>query len=156
MFGKDGGKMMQRRLGLLWFIFFICGLFLTGCGPEIARVSIQSVGHYQLIFKHDGTPVDLWTDFDVEYIEDTEVWYEIQFFKPDDLVQELTCSPFNNDYKLMARQTEVRGVTKESFMAPMVCDIELPEGKIRAEIDLKAEGGRVRIFRADLVINVKE
>lgn len=146
-----------RKFGVLLFTLIISGVILTGCGVEVARAPIQAVGHYQLNFEHYRSHIDLWTDLDVEYIETTNIWYEVEFSQGGEKISDVVCDPFEHEYRLMARKTEVRGVTKESYLAPMSCKIDpLPEGEIRVDIDLFAEGGRVRIFRADLVINERE
>lgn len=148
--------MVELKLGKRRFligVLLLGGIFLAGCNGEIARASIQQVGQHQLGFDHDGSPKDLWSDLDIEYIESTEIWYEIEIRKEGELLKEVICDPFDHEYRLMERHTDVRGVTKESFLAPMKCELgALPEGEIHLEIDLFAEGGRVRIFRADLVV----
>ena len=146
-----------QRLGLVMFLMVAAGILLTGCGAEIARASIQSVGEYELTFMHDGYPVDLWTDLDIEYIDDTSIWYEIEIRQSGDKIADVNCNPFDHDFRLMARRAEVRGVTKVSFLAPMGCEVGvLPKGETQMDITLFAEGGRVRIFRADLVVKEKE
>jgi len=146
-----------RKIGLIGLLVVLYGGLLTGCGVEIARASIQQVGHYELSFEHNSLAVRLWTDLDVEYIDETTIWYEIRISQNGDLISDLICNPFDHGAKLMARRAEVRGVTKESFLAPMNCEVgDLPKGEIQLDIDLYAEGGGIRIFRADLVVNERE
>jgi hypothetical protein len=150
-------QVVRRKPGLGLIILLMPVVLLVGCGTEVARASIQSVGEYQLSFDHDRSPVDLWTDLDVEYIDETNIWYEIEFRKNGDKIKDLTCNPFDHSYQLMARKAVVRGVTKQSYLAPMRCEVGvLPAGEIQMDITLYAEGGRVRIFRADLVVREKE
>lgn len=149
--------MVFRKVIFLLLLTVIISIILTGCETEIARASIQNVGDFQLSFAHDGSPVQLWTDLDIEYIDETTIWYEIEIRRSGDKIADVICNPFDHSYRLMARHAEVRGVEKESFLAPMTCEIgDLPAGEIQMDIALFAEGGRVRIFRADLVVNEKE
>ncbi len=50
----------------------------------------------------------------------------------------------------------VRGVTKQSYLAPLNCEVDLPAGEITIQVSFLARGGDVRIFRADLVVNERE
>jgi hypothetical protein len=64
----------------------------------------------------------------------------------------LVCDPFDVKYEVMSRHANVRGTIKESYLGPMRCETDLPEGELTLAVTFYAEGGRVRIFRADLVI----
>ncbi|MBN2043930.1 MAG: hypothetical protein JW757_02820 [Anaerolineales bacterium] len=148
----------MRRKNLIVLLPFVAIIIilLPGCGSEIARVSIQNIGHYEFEFIHTEKSIALWTDLDIEYIESTTIWYEIQFYKKGDFSQEVICNPFDHKFRLMSRETNVRGVTKVSYLAPMMCEVDLSPGEYWVEVDFYAEGGRVRIFRADLVIHEKD
>ncbi len=149
--------MSLRKNWLIGLLLVFCGGLLTGCGVEIARASIQQAGEYQLSFEHDSSDVTLWTDLDIEYLDETTVWYAVEISSDGRLITEVVCNPFDTDYRLMSRRAHVRGVTKESYLAPMRCEVgDLPQGEIRVEIRLFADGGRIRIFRADLVVKEKE
>ena len=145
---------MAKRIPTVIFLMFIAGL-LAGCSQQIARVRIQSEGAFEESFKHNGSPVTLWTDLDIEYIVSTNLLYEIKVLKNGDLVDTLICNPFDVSMRMMARRAVIRGVTKESYLAPMNCIVELPAGEITLQVDFLAVGGDVRVFRADLVVNKK-
>lgn len=150
-------RMDLPRLFLVAIVLVIILSVISGCASnEVARLPIQAPGDYFIEFDHDGQPVELWTDLDIEYIEATELWYQIEFFMDGNLIQNVRCDPLSADFRLMPRETEVRGVTKLSYLAPMGCEVDLPEGKIEARVTLHAQGGQVQLFRADLIINYRE
>ena len=150
-------KMDLPRLFLVVIVLAISMGLISGCANnEIASLSIQAPGEYSTDFEHDGQPVEIWTDLDVEYIESAEIWYQIEFFMSDNIFQSVICDPLAADFRLMPREAEVRGVTKMSYLAPMDCEVDLPAGLIEARVILQAQGGQVHIFRADLIIKYKE
>ncbi len=144
--------------GKLWtaFGFILMMISLAGCGVEVARVPIQSTGEFSGVFQHDGAPITLWTDLDVEFIDDTQLWYEIKFSQSGDEVVTVLCDPFDVGYLVMSRRTHVRGVTKVSYLAPMKCSVNLPEAEITINARLYSVGEQVEIFRADLIVNERE
>ena len=132
-------------------------VLLPGCkSQELARLPIQAAGEYLGSFEYDGKPVEMWTDLDIEYIESTNVWYEIQFTLDGEIVHSVECDALTPQYRLMAREAVVRGVTKLSYLAPLKCDLILPEGLVGISASFHAEGGAVEIFRGDLIINYKD
>jgi hypothetical protein len=150
-------RMDLPRFFLVLIMLAILMSLISGCtNNEIASLSIQAPGDYSTEFEHDGQPVEIWTDLDVEYIESTKIWYQIEFFMGGNLFQSVICDPLAADFRLMPREAEVRGVTKMSYLAPMDCEVDLPAGLIEARVILQAQGGQVKIFRADLIINYKE
>lgn len=147
---------MISRTTKLFILVLLISIILAGCSQSLARVRIQSVGEFEKEFVHDASPVALWTDLDVEYIDSTKLWYEIEFLQDGVQVAETTCNLFDTAERLMAREAVVRGVTKQSYLAPMNCEVDLPAGEITIQVSFLARGGDVRIFRADLVVNEKE
>jgi len=146
-------KAMKYKTSKIILMIFFMPAFLIGCRQEIVRVRIQSVGEFEKAFVHDGSLVSLWTDLDIEYTDSTTLWYEIEFIKDGNKVAETTCNLFDTSDRLMERKVVVRGLTKESFLAPMNCESDLPAGEIAIHVNFLASGGDVRIFRADLILN---
>ena len=116
---------------------------------------IQSVGDYETTFQHDGSPVDFWTDFDVEYSTQPTATYKIMIFQNGDSVGEVVCDPFDVGTQLMEREAEVRGTVKESYLGLMHCETDLPEGELTLAVNFDVEG-RMTVFRADLVLKIRE
>ena len=146
--------MIPRTTKPLIVIIFVT-ILLAGCSQSLARVRIQHVGEFEHEFVHDGSPVALWTDLDVEYADSTTLWYEVEFFMDGEQVAETTCNLFDTEERLMAREAVVRGVTKQSYLAQLSCEVDLPAGEITIQVSFLARGGDVHIFRADLVVNEK-
>lgn len=147
---------MNVRYAKLMIAALLITMIFSGCSQELARVRIQSVGEFEKEFVHDGSSVELWTDLDVEYIDTTKLWYEIEFIKDGVQVAETTCNLFDTEDRLMARKAVVRGVTKQSFLAPMNCEVDLPAGELTVQVSFLARGGDARVFRADLIVNQRE
>ena len=147
--------MISRVIKSTVLILFVT-ILLAGCSQSLARVRIQGVGEFEKKFVHDGSPVALWTDLDVEYIDSTRLWYEVEFFMDGEQVAETTCNLFDTEERLMARKAVVRGITKQSYLAPLSCEVDLPAGEITIQVSFLARGGDARIFRADLIVNERE
>jgi hypothetical protein len=147
---------MISKLSKPLVLFLLIPVLLAGCSQSLTRVRIQRVGEFEKAFVHDGAPVILWTDLDVEYVDSTILWYEIEFLKDGEHVAETTCNLFDTGERLMARNAVVGGVTKQSYLAPLNCAVSLPAGEITIQGSFLAKGGDVHIFRADLVVNEKE
>ena len=144
---------MIPRASKSFVVIVFVTILLAGCSQSLARVRIQGVGEFEKKFVHDGSPIALWTDLDVEYIDSTTLWYEIEFIKDSEQLTETTCNLFDTKERLMAREAVVRGVTKQSFLAPLNCKVELPAGEITIRVSVLARGGDVHIYRADLIVN---
>jgi hypothetical protein len=143
--------MINKTSKIIILVFFL-SIVLVGCRQEIVRVRIQGVGEYEKEFVHDGLPVSLWTDLDIEYTDLADLWYEIEIIKDGTKVAENRCDLFDTGDRLMARNAVVRGLTKESYLAPMHCEISVPEGTVLIHVNFLARGGDVHIFRADLIV----
>ncbi len=141
---------------LLFATLIVVSLLLTACGDEIARVQFQSVGSNEGTFEHDGGEVELWTDWDVEYQDIPVAKYSISFYQNGDGLAEFECDPQNVKYSLMLREANTAEITKISYLAPMYCDVDLPEGAITMVVNFEADGGGMVIHRADLVVKLKE
>ena len=147
---------MVKKIPLLLF-FWVLSTSLVGCGSnELARIPIQKTGHFEIEIVHPGGELDLWTDFDVEFSGVATAGYKIDFVQRGDMVETLTCDPFQVEESLMTRQVEANGLQKISFLALMDCVAILPEGDYSAIVDFNAEGDDLMIFRADLIFKQPE
>ena len=103
-------------------------------------------------FFHDGSVIELWTDFDVEFEEPLTMLYRISFYQEGELVTEVSCDPFAADEKRMQRYVKNNGLVKVSYLGQMQCDVDLPEGETLVAVHFDAHANRFKIFRADLII----
>lgn len=145
--------MVSGRKQITFVFSFLLIVLLAGCGSEIERVHFEAVGEEEATFQSDGSEVAFWTDLDVEYAYGSEpsATYEITVYKKGDKVAELVCDPFDVRYQTMERHAEVRGTVKQSYLAPMRCTGELPEGELTLKVHFKVNA-RMTVFRADLVL----
>ena len=133
-------------------ILNIVVLTLVSCRQaEIGRASIKHPGEYELYLEHHGGEIEIWTDFDVEYVGDPLAWYDIVIFAYEKEITEVRCDPFNVKNKLMARSVVAEGKNKLSYLALMDCSLELPAGDYRAQVTLSVEGEGLKIFWADII-----
>jgi len=141
------------RLSPVWLVAVSLGMiFLVGCGGADKKLHIQDTGEYQVQFYHDGSVIELWTDFDVEFEEPLTMLYRISFYQEGELVTEVSCDPFAADEKRMQRYVENNGLVKVSYLGQMQCDVDLPEGETLVAVQFDAHANRFKIFRADLII----
>jgi len=148
--GTNGLGIFHPSSGRLLFIFLI--FFLVGCRESGNKVHIQSPGEFEVQFYHDGSALELWTDFDVEFVEPPAMLYQISFYQRGELVAQVACDPFDADEKQMHRYVEKDGLVKVSYLGQMQCSVDLPEGKTLVSVRFDAQAGRLKIFRADLIL----
>ncbi|MEJ2758283.1 MAG: hypothetical protein P8046_07360 [Anaerolineales bacterium] len=143
---------MVKKIPLL-MLFLAISFSYVGCSrTELARIPIQTTGQFDPKFSHPGGELDLWTDFDIEFSGEATAAYTIALFKEGDIIETLTCDPFQVEESLMTREVEANGLQKISFLALMDCVAFLPAGSYSAEVNFSVEGENLKIFRADLIL----
>lgn len=134
------------------FLIYIFVLTLVSCRKtEIGRASIKQTGDYEIYFEHQGGVIEVWTDFDVEYVGEPVAWYDIVIFTHENRITEVRCDPFGVKEKLMARSVVAEGKNKLSYLALMDCLLELPAGDYRAQVSFDVQGEELKIFWADII-----
>ena len=142
------------RLSRIWLVILLAALLLGGCssGSNKIKLHIQNPGEFEARFNHDGSGIELWTDFDVEFTEPLSMVYQISFYQGNDLVDQVSCDPFAADEKRMHRYVENNGLVKVSYLGQMQCNVDLPEGETVVSVHFEAVANNLKIFRADLII----
>ncbi|NIV16019.1 MAG: hypothetical protein GWN62_33595 [Aliifodinibius sp.] len=146
---------MERKKVAQTFLIRVVGFglfFLASCSSNIAKVSVQDVGEYQLSFYHQGGEIELWSDFDMEFKEPIDVFYQISFYQNEELVREILCDPFSVEEKRMTRFVELDDLVKVSFLGKMVCSVSLLQGETVSVVSFYAEAEDLEVFRADLIL----
>ena len=149
--GTNALGIFRHSSGWLLGILLV-GILLVGCGRSGKKVHIQSTGEFEMQFYHDGSALELWTDFDVEFVEPLAMLYQISFYQDGELVAQVACDPFGTDEKRMHRYVENDGLVKVSYLGQMQCNVDLPEGETLVSVRFDAEADRLKVFRADLII----
>lgn len=141
-----------RRMWLL--VIPLVMILLSGCssGGNKIKLHIQNPGEYEAQFNHDGSAIEMWTDFDVEFTEPLSMIYQISFYQGNELVDQVSCDPFAADEKRMQRYIENNGMVKVSYLGQMQCNVNLPEGETLVSVRFDALANNLKIFRADLII----
>lgn len=133
-------------------VTFACLFLLVGCGGNIAKMHIQQVGEYLVQFDHQGGEIEFWTDLDFEYRGDAKLEYLVDFYQEGQLVNQVVCDPFDLEDSRMTRNVELNGLIKQSYLAKMICAVDIPQGATRAIVIFDAHGEDLVIFRADLIL----
>lgn len=140
------------RVNKGWLIFIpLILIYFSGCSSSGKMLDIQNSGEYEMQFYHDGSLIELWTDFDVEFVESITMVYQVSFYQGGELVARVSCDPFDADEKRMQRYVETNGLVKVSYLGQMQCDVELPEGETLVSVHFEAQADTYKIFRADLI-----
>jgi len=141
------------RLSKGWMIAVsLIMILLAGCSGGGKKLHIQNPGEYEVQFYHHGSSIELWTDFDVEFVEPLTMLYQLSFYQEGELVAQVSCDPFAADEKRMQRYVENNGLVKVSYLGQMQCSVELPEGETLISVHFEAQATSFKIFRADLIL----
>jgi hypothetical protein len=115
------------RVNKGWLIFIpLILIFFSGCSSSGKMLDIQNSGEYEMQFYHDGSLIELWTDFDVEFVESITMVYQVSFYQGGELVAQVSCDPFDADEKRMQRYVETYGLVAVSYLGQMQGDVDLP------------------------------
>jgi len=147
--------MARSRLSSLSFLTLVSVLGLAACGQEVGRVSCEQGTAKTSEFEIEGAkPAAFWTDLDVEYDGNPEMYYEIEVELDGEVVAERTCHALDVNTKINSVTSDMGNHHTRRWQGKMKCEpFELEDTatvKITSIFDVKGEGAAVS--GCDLVV----
>jgi hypothetical protein len=137
-------------------IVVLAAIMLSRFSIRKMEVLISDEGEYRQTYRHEGKPMAVWTDLDIEYRGAVDARYRLTFTGEDGTVTELVCDPFEVGEKLDPREVEIDGLTKVSYLAPMGCVLDLPQGRYDVVVNFSVSGEEYQLFWADIFLQVRD
>ena len=133
-------------------------LLLSACGEEIARLPINQISSEGNIHEESvtldlmtGDEIGVWSEMDMAYDGDANVFFYIKIFNNDEEIQELSIDPRDKSISANEVKTEFNGKVKWKFTGKNTTYTVPADGSYTFDAIFTASNN-VKIEKAELIL----